>query len=111
MIRSRYTAYVIGNVDYLHKTTHPENEALAGKTPEMYKKETLEYCRKVEFTNLKVLETEPEDERGISRGLLTAWFKVPGFPEDYFTERSEFVRQDGRLLYLSGTEVDLPQEK
>lgn len=109
MIRSRYTAYVIGDVDYLYKTTHPSNEAVAGKTEEAYKNETLGYCQKVDFTGLTVHETSPEDDQGISRGMLTARFQVGNQPEDSFTERSEFIPVDGRLLYLRGTEVEPPQ--
>jgi SEC-C motif-containing protein len=110
MIRTRYTAYAIGNVDYLYKTTHPTNEAVAGKTEAEYKKETLGYCQKVDFTGLTIHETRPEDEQGISRGLLTAKFKVGSKPEDSFTELSEFIRVDGKLLYLRGTELDGPPQ-
>ncbi|MFZ5827923.1 MAG: YchJ family protein [Bacillota bacterium] len=107
LIRSRYTAYVIGNVDYLYKTTHPSNEAVNDKSETAFKQETLAYCQKVEFTGLTIHETTPEDDQGISRGLLTARFKVGTQPEDSFTERSEFIRVDGRLLYLRGTEVEV----
>ncbi|MFZ5814806.1 MAG: YchJ family protein [Bacillota bacterium] len=106
MIRSRYTAYAIGNVDYLYRTTHPENEAVAGVTEKEYKRETLGYCQKVDFTGLTVHESTPPDEQGIARGLLTARFRVGSQPEDSFTERSEFVVVDGRLLYLRGVEVE-----
>lgn len=106
LIRSRYTAYVVGNVDYLYRTTHPSNEALEGKTAEAYKQETLLYCQKVDFTKLTIQEIQPEDEKGISRATLTAHYRVIGQPEDSFTERSEFIRVDGRLLYLNGTEVE-----
>lgn len=109
MIRSRYTAYAIGNVDYLFKTTHPDNEDVEGKTAEVYKKETLVYCQKVDFTGLTIHETQPEDENGVSRGVLTAKFRVIGQPEDSFTENSEFVRVDGRLLYRAGTETEQPK--
>lgn len=106
MIRSRYSAYVVGNVDYLYRTTHPSNEALDGKTAEAYKNETLLYCQKVDFTGLTIHNIEPEDEKGIARGTLTAQYKVAGQEEDSFTERSEFIRVDGRLLYLNGTEIE-----
>lgn len=106
LIRSRYTAYAIGNVDFLFKSTHPSNEAVRGKTAEAYKKETLGYCQKVEFTRLEILETQPEDAEGISRGKLRAWFKVGTQPEDSFVELSEFVKHDGRLVYLRGTELE-----
>lgn len=107
MIRSRFTAYAIGDVNYLWRTTHPDNEARAGKTEADFKRETLHYCKKVDFTRLVIHETESEDERGIARGTLTAWYRVAGQPEDSFTERSEFVRVDGRLLYLTGVQVDV----
>lgn len=106
LIRSRYTAYAIGDVNYLYRTTHPENEALVGKTEEEYKRETLLYCQRVDFIGLMIHHTEPEDDQGIARGTLTAWYRIVGQPEDSFTERSEFVRADGRLVYLSGTELE-----
>jgi len=108
LIRSRYTAYAIGDVNYLYRTTHPSNEAVVGKTEEQYKRETLLYCQRVDFTGLTIHSTEPEDEGGIAHGTLTARYRIAGGPEDFFTERSEFVRVDGRLLYLNGTEIETP---
>ncbi|MFO7274705.1 MAG: YchJ family metal-binding protein [Bacillota bacterium] len=111
MIRSRFTAFAIGDVNYLYRTTHPDNPARAGKTEEQFKRTMLLYCSKADFTRLVIHGTEPEDENGIARGTLTAWFRVPGRPEDFFTERSEFVRVDGRLLYRDGTEIEGPPEQ
>ncbi len=107
LIRARYTAYAIGEVDFLWKTTHPANEAVEGKTEAEYKQETLAYCSRVDFTGLTVHETQPADDQGISRGTLTARFKVGDQPEDSFTEISEFIQVDGRLVYLRGTEVEV----
>lgn len=102
-MRSRFTAYVAGNVEHLYRTTHPENEAVQGVDRARFDVGTLAYCKRVNFTGLDVAQTWPEDDAGVARVLFTARYEVGGEASS-FTERSNFVRLDGHWVYHSGTE-------
>lgn len=88
-MRSRYSAFAVGDVDYLLATWHPQ-------------------------TRPKVLELDPAErwyrldilgrERGgmlDSKGTVEfrAWSKLDGVSRDQH-EVSQFVREDGRWLYV-----------
>ncbi len=105
-MRSRYTAYVTGAVDYLYRTTHPDNPAVKGVDPARFARETLAYCRQAEFTRLTVRQNWPPDGAGVARVLFTAHYRTGG-EADAFTELSDFVQDDqGRWLYHSGCTPD-----
>jgi SEC-C motif-containing protein len=101
LMRSRYTAYVVGNAAYLYETTHPDNEAVKGVDRDQFIRETQAYCKIMDFTGLTVHQTWPEDEKGIARVEFTAHFEAQG-QQDSFKELSDFVRLNGRWIYLSG---------
>lgn len=93
-MRSRYVAFVRGEVEYLLATSHP---ALHGPD----ERRTLE--RAVSDTRwlaLRVVEA-PEPSGDAGEVEFAAWFE--GDPVGQLHERSRFVRQDGRWLYRSGT--------
>lgn len=102
LMRSRYTAFATGNVNHLWRTTHPENEERAGIAEEKFKRETLAYCKQVEFTSLKILEAWPEDEQGIAKVQFACEYKTNAGQTGGFTELSQFVRVDGQWVYLHG---------
>lgn len=101
LMRSRYTAYAVGNAAHLFRTAHPEHESVKGLNPARFTRETLEYCRRMEFTGLIVHEAQPEDDAGVARVRFTARYRAGG-KEDSFTELSDFVRHEGRWVYRSG---------
>lgn len=103
LMRSRYSAYVTGNVDHLYRTVHPSNPAVKGVDPQTFRKELLAYCRQVDFTGLAISGRWPEDEQGVARVLFTATYRFQG-QEERMTELSEFVRLDGNWVYLAGTQ-------
>ncbi|HEY3366041.1 MAG TPA: YchJ family metal-binding protein [Symbiobacteriaceae bacterium] len=108
LMRSRYSAFVTGDVRHLYRTTHPENEAVNGIDPAKFMSDTLGYCKQVDFTQLTVQQVSPPDENGVARVLFTALFRAAG-QAGTFTELSDFVQVDGRWLYHSGKELDEPQ--
>lgn len=90
-MRSRYSAYVRGDVDYLqatwHASTRPEAATL---TPEPGTRWLgLEVKRAVEDGDTAVVE-------------FVARFKVGGQPAVRLHESSRFVREGGRWLYVDG---------
>ena len=96
LMRSRYAAYALCQVDYLCRTTHPErrNSSLHG--------EISAWAAQVEFTGLKILavyQGQTDDKRG----------KVE-FIADYrhrqqaaqLHELSRFRRYQGEWVYFDG---------
>lgn len=91
LMRSRYTAYVLGREDYLRQTWHPDSRP-----------GSLDLDPQQNWLGLKVLRTEQggeNDDEGIVE--FVARFKVAGRGQRLH-EISRFVRADERWLYLDG---------
>jgi SEC-C motif-containing protein len=98
LMRSRYSAYALGLVDYILRTTHPQNHD-AAKPLEQRKKEMEQFCRTTIFKGLKILEAQEGETR--SSVTFTAFLSQAG--KDFsFTEKSTFEKVLGNWLYLSG---------
>jgi SEC-C motif-containing protein len=93
-MRSRYTAFVVGDARYLEETWHPRTR------PDGL---TLDATQR--WTGLQIVHVEAGGE-GDTRGVVelrAAWRH--GRERGVLAERSRFVRQGGRWWYLDG-EVD-----
>jgi SEC-C motif-containing protein len=98
LMRSRYSGYARGLVDYIILTTHPQNHD-AGKPLDERKKEIEQFCKTTEFKRLVILN----DEEGESKGSVTfTVFLLQAGKEFFFTEKSAFEKIKGRWLYLGG---------
>lgn len=90
-MRSRYTAYAIGAVDYLLATqVEQDRDAVEG------------WAREARFTRLEVLDTVaggPEDDQGVVE--FAATWETRGQTHVH-RERSTFERRHGRWIYVAG---------
>jgi len=90
-MRSRYSAYVRGDVDYLrttwHASTRPDAASLAPDPATRWL--GLEVKRAVEDGDTAVVE-------------FVARFRSGGAPATRLHETSRFVREDGRWFYVDG---------
>ncbi len=84
-MRSRYTAFVRGDADYLLRTWHPRTRP-----------EELRLDSEVTWLSLQVLDAGSDEVEFIAR------YRGPG-GRGFLRERSRFTRQDGRWFYLDGT--------
>lgn len=104
LMRSRFSAYAVGDADYIIDTTHPANP---GYTTERasWKEDITRFCTLTQFVALEVLATAngaSDDEAFVEfRATLTQLGK-----DASFTERSKFVRENGRWLYVAGVLED-----
>ena len=101
-MRSRYTAYVRGAIDYLIETHD------ASTRGEVDRAGITSWARQTEWHGLEILHTVrggPGDHEGIVE--FVARGRRSGAPFDH-RERSEFRRRDGRWLYLAGKQVREP---
>src|SRR5690606_15936314 len=102
LMRSRYTAYVEGAVDYVLETTCAAARATIDRAA------LADYCRGLRGMALTIGETVaggPEDDHGVV--VFAATLKSQGrrFVQ---RERSRFAREDGRWVYLDGELDQVP---
>ena len=91
LMRSRYSAFVVGAVDYLLATWHPSTRPVE-----------LVLDTDTEWRRLDIVRTEaggPFDERGTVE--FAAHFRHDG-ERGVQRESSRFLREDGRWYYLDG---------
>jgi SEC-C motif-containing protein len=99
LMRSRYSAYVVGAVDYVIATTDPEGP-LARADRDTWAEEIRQFSARTRFEKLEVREVcELDDDHG--EVLFFAKLARDG-ADVSFTERSSFVRRNGSWLYVSG---------
>lgn len=96
LIRSRYSAYVKAQIDYIYATTHKSRQS------KFNREESLAWSRKAEWQSLEVLRTEdggPEDESGIVEFM--ARYREKGKLVQHH-EIAEFTKEDGRWYFVDG---------
>lgn len=106
LMRSRYTAYKIGQAEYLYQTTHATTR---GK----YKVSEIDsWSKENSWTKLEIISVEHgriKDSRGIVE--FKAFFRDKNEKNNIHHERSTFMKEDGQWYYLKGEinpkEVDL----
>lgn len=98
LMRSRYVAYAMGNVDYIVKTTHAENSQ-AHLPLHFQKRQILKFCQSTEFRGLEILEVQ----EGISSSMVTFRAVLSQKGADCsFIEKSLFKKENGFWFYLKG---------
>lgn len=96
-MRSRYSAFATGNIDYLHDTLLPETRA------DFDRAEIEAWAKNSTWTGLEVRSTEGGQE-GDDDGIVefVARFTLNGKPHSHH-ETSRFTVHDGRWYYVDGT--------
>ncbi|MFT4780536.1 MAG: SEC-C motif-containing protein [Pseudohongiellaceae bacterium] len=94
LMRSRYSAFVLANVDYLMQTHHCVTRPIKDK------KATVKWAESVEWIKLEVLETINGLEND-KEGTVTfnAYFYENGNIE-VIHEKSAFVKENNQWFYL-----------
>lgn len=95
LMRSRYTAYCEGNVDYLVATHHPTRRTLNDHRAMANSVRTTTW---VKLVVLASHQGQPEDREGLVE--FVAYYSTPSAGQVH--ERSRFVKQKGRWFYLDG---------
>ncbi|MEI7606897.1 MAG: YchJ family protein [Rhodospirillaceae bacterium] len=99
LMRSRYSAFVAGNVDYIENTLLPETRG------DFDRKHIADWAANSQWLGLEVCSTEAGGE-GDDEGKVEfiARFAFKGAQHAHH-EMSRFVRRDGRWWYLDGDMV------
>jgi SEC-C motif domain protein len=101
LMKSRYSAYALGNALYIIATTHPDNPRYE-RDKDAWIKGILEFSRSTQFQKLEILEVLP---KRADDGIAIVTFKatlMQGGRDTSFTERSYFKEVDGKWRYLNG---------
>ncbi|WP_421259982.1 YchJ family protein [Aeromonas sp. 600774] len=99
LMRSRYSAFVLGLGEYLVHSWHPAH--LGGLTGE----ELSRIDTRWDGLEIIASQGDPEDESGMVE--FKAWF-LEGNERHCLHERSRFVRYQGRWVYTEGEIDPLP---
>ncbi len=94
LMKSRYSAYAAGESRYIIATTHPDNSDHK-EAQKVWREEIDLFCQHTEFLGLKIFSFE-ETERE-----ATVTF-VAMLSTGEMRERSRFLKEEGRWLYLNG---------
>jgi SEC-C motif domain protein len=104
LMRSRYSAFEKGEIDYLEQTLTPESRA------DYDSAQTKAWAEQAIWKKLEIGKTEAgqeNDDTGIVE--FRAYFKMDGRHQVHH-EISRFTKQDGRWFYVDG-EVNPKQEQ
>ncbi len=102
LMRSRYSAYVEGEIDYLGDTLHPDHRA------DWDREATRRWSDGAGWLSLEIVDTEagqPGDREGIVEFIAN--FTENG-ENKHHRERSRFARAGDRWYYVDG---DIPKPK
>lgn len=96
LMRSRYTAFVKGDIDYMERSQAPDDE-------EPFDRAGIEeMARSVTWTGLEILATSGGGEADATGTVeFAAHYKRNGTAQIHH-ERGNFRRADGRWLYVDG---------
>lgn len=98
LMRSRYTAYTLGDADYILKTTHADNPQ-AHLPVDFQKEQILKFCQSTDFKGLEILEVQEGDL------VSTVTFRANLFQDKTdcsFIEKSHFKKENNFWFYLKG---------
>ncbi len=97
LMRSRYTAYTQGNVEYLYNTTH-------STTREAFKDNDIDdWLKENVWTKLEIVSQEHgniNDTQGIVE--FKAYYTTKSGNTEILHERSNFVKENGQWFYVDG---------
>lgn len=98
LMRSRFSAYALGLIDYIIKTSHPKNPCF-NKDLKILKEEIKNFCKTTSFNDLEILDfVEKYNQAFVT---FIAYLKTSN--EDLtFTEISHFEKLNGKWLYKDG---------
>jgi SEC-C motif domain protein len=96
LMRSRYSAHVKVEIDYIVKTTHPS------KRGSVNRKEVEDWAKSSEWQSFEIVQTEaggPDDDHGTVE--FVANYRVKSKPNRHH-EIAEFDKQEDRWYFLDG---------
>ena len=102
LMRSRYTAFTIADVDYIESTTEDS------KRGEFDHAGTLEWAKNSDWKGLEVVKTEAGGEKDTEGKVeFIAKYSYDGKDQNHH-ERAEFRKREGKWYFVDGRLVQAP---
>ena len=98
-MKSRYSAYKVRNSDYIIQTTHKNNSDFTTNI-KAWEDSIEEFSKYSDFQGLEIVEFID----GNTEAYVT--FRATIFQDNQdisFTEKSRFLKEDGKWFYVDGT--------
>ena len=99
LMRSRFTAYINSDAEYIIKTTHKDNQDYT-LNMDSWKKDILNFSDYTDFIELEIFETIEGDKESFVN--FKATLKQDNLDAS-FTENSRFLKVNNKWLYVDGT--------
>jgi SEC-C motif-containing protein len=104
LMRSRYSAYVLQNYDYIEATMHPDSRHLSNTAE--WRAGITHFAEITDFLGLEILDSEMSlDDLNVAWVTFHAILQEDGKDMSY-VERSLFKKVDGQWLYLHADPLD-----
>jgi SEC-C motif domain protein len=100
LMRSRFTAYALGDVGYIMRTTHPRSPQTQPDA-KAWRQDLKAFCRQTDFLGLQIRRVEESAQEKVGWVTFRAILMQAG-RDASFTEKSQFEQVNGRWYYLSG---------
>lgn len=104
-MRSRFTAFAVGEWAYLWRTLHPDHVDRRGDFGP-WSREARAGANGASFRSLRILDAAPEDNEGLAHVLFAAGVFV-GSHDASFLEHSRFAHDGVGWRYLDGRTLPL----
>ena len=103
LMRSRYSAYVNAEIDYILDTHHPETK------DEISREATKEWAEESEWISLEIISIKDGTEND-KEGFVefAAKYRTPDRAIVTHHELSHFVKRDGKWFFLDGKQINNP---
>lgn len=99
LMRSRFTAYILNDAEYIIRTTHSDNQDYT-LNYEIWKKDIINFCEYTDFIKLEIFERiEDENESFVK---FRATLQQDNLDAS-FIEKSRFLKVDNKWFYVDGT--------
>ena len=106
LVRSRYTAFVLGDLAYLWRTLHPDHDDRT-RDRRAWERELRSNRPKLRYRRLRILDTAPPDRDGAALVLFHVTLSARR-RDASFAELSTFVHDGEGWRYLVGETRHLP---
>ena len=98
LMRSRYSAYAVGDSSYIIKTTHPDNSDYTSNIKN-WKESILSFSKQTNFLSLEIIDfIDGEEEAFVTFNARLS--------SGDLKEKSRFLKLYGRWLYADGVFID-----
>lgn len=94
LMRSRYSAFVISNGDYLMKSHHSSTRPTADQ------KDIENWSKSVEWSHLEIIETKNGLENDTEGSVEFNAFFIEKGKKECIHENSKFIRENNHWVYL-----------